>query len=176
MICRIFHKSGEKKVQGHLNADSPSPTKNTTTLPPPLSLATTPTNSLTLCQSKTSSQHHSFQNDSDHLFPFQPACFPYTRDHHPSSEVFFKTQLSQQVKEQFTTPKRTKMETTTVLHDQQQLLEDANYNYNLRWMDNKLNSNPSNFQNLFPLEIMDATGMMLDVPIGMDSWSQAQHV
>ncbi|XP_061372684.1 NAC domain-containing protein 92 [Gastrolobium bilobum] len=168
VICRIFHKSGEKKtpllqVQGHL-VPSLSPTKSS--LPP---LHASPMTSFSLeleCQSQVLI-HHQEQNDlsHSHIFPlhaFQPS-FPIaaasasgeitnTRNH-PSSELFLKSKLSQQystlkVKEQ-NIPK------TEATFYQYQLLDDTN---NLRWME-KLNPNQSNFQNSFPLE-MDADLMV----------------
>lgn len=219
MICRIFHKSGEKRtpllqVQGHLDPCSSSPTKRS--LPPLLAGPTSFTLELE-CQSQSSSRrdfqsplliHHQNQKQNHdishtHLFPlhaFQPP-FPTlaasvpgeiitdTRNHYPSSEQFFK------IKEQ-TIPKLGKTEATFF---QYQLVDDPY----LHWMD-KLNPNTSNFQNSnMPVE-MDAAGLIafsgtanaeirdmssvsialhraglqhiLDAPVGIEPWPQAQHV
>ncbi|CAJ1973108.1 unnamed protein product [Sphenostylis stenocarpa] len=167
VICRIFHKSGEKKtpllqVQGHSDVSS-SPAKNS--LPPPL-LASPTSFALELeCQSQSPVLIHHHQ-DQNHLSHSHPYLFPVhaspelTNDHHPSfSDLFFKPlHLSQQncilkAKEK-TVPKVIKSEEAAAFY-QYPLQDDAS---NLRWV-NKLNQNQSNFQNPFPDVEVDA-GLM----------------
>lgn len=225
VICRIFHKSGEKRTQllqvqgGHLDASSKSPSKSS--LPPLLASPTSFTLEQLECQSQSSSQrdfqspiliHHQRQNQNDlshsNLFPlhaFQPsfpasaasAPVPGEITHTTNHELIFKSQLSQQnctlkVKEE-TIPKPSKTEAT--FYPYQQLLDNANNMHS--WMD-KLNQNPTNFQNPNPIDmdggLMGFSGtanaefrdmsafnkaglqQMLDAPIGIDSWPLAQHV
>lgn len=175
MICRIFHKSVEKRsslllqVQGHLgvhNNSNLTPPKSC--LPPPL-----PPPSFT----------HSHNNFPLHAF--QPS-FQVTdtrNNNNPSLELLFKSQ---------TIPK-----TEAMFYEQYQpqSIEEA---INLRW--NIDNNNSNDFQNLsLPVE-MDAELMAfsgaaatddeftstpfinsrgivaLDAPMGIDSWPQAQLV
>ncbi|KAK7351827.1 hypothetical protein VNO77_11551 [Canavalia gladiata] len=198
VICRIFHKSGEKRnsllqLKGQLDASS---SQNSSHSQPdfqtPLLIY----------------QHQNDLSHTPHLFPLQPS-FPIRSSF---SDLFFKSHLSQQnstLKDQtLPNPKLTKTDPTTSF--QYQLLDDAN---SFRWMD-KFNPNPNpnpnpttNFQNSIPLHLdadADAgfmpfsgaanlefrdmstassiafhrVGLMqqvLDAPIGIDSWPQAQH-
>ncbi|KAK7352148.1 hypothetical protein VNO80_17566 [Phaseolus coccineus] len=202
VICRIFHKSGEKRtpllqVQGHSDASS-SPTKNS--LPPLLASPTSFTLELE-CQSQQSPvliHHH--QDQHPYLFPLHASPQLTNARNHPSfSDLFFKPLHNSQqncifkAKEK-TVPKVVKTEEATAFY-QYHLLGDAN---NLR-----LNQNPSNFPNPFPDVEVDA-GLMafsggpnaevrdmststtfnrvglqqvIDAAhIGIDSWPLAQHV
>ncbi|KAK7409848.1 hypothetical protein VNO78_00206 [Psophocarpus tetragonolobus] len=165
VICRIFHKSGEKRnallqVQGHSDASS-SPTKSS--LPTLLASPTSFTLELeSQSQSPVLINHRQGQNDLSYHFPLHASPEITNARNHPSfSDLILKPlQLSQQnctlnlkAKEQ-TSPKLTKTEDAT-LYEYNQLLDDPN---GLRWV-NKLNQNPSNFLNPFPLEV-DAAGFM----------------
>ncbi|KAJ1397726.1 NAC domain [Sesbania bispinosa] len=204
VICRIFHKSGEKRsamlqVQGQLDTKGSS-------LPHATSFTLElESQSQSTFQSQILNIPHQHQND--HLFPFQtsfpitaatatdtqPAEITYTttRNNHPSSQsqlLFLK------VKEQ-AIPKLTKTEAPFCEY---QSLDGTN---NLSSWIEKLNPNPSNFQNPFPLEMDGASLMVLSgstnaefremnkiglqqmmqqldapIPMGIDSWPQAQHV
>ncbi|RDX83496.1 Protein CUP-SHAPED COTYLEDON 3, partial [Mucuna pruriens] len=202
VICRIFHKCGEKRttlvqqVQGHSDACS-SPTKSS--LLPPLHASST---SFTLeleCQSQSSShsqrdfqsqvliQHHHDQSDLSHpthLFPLHASPEITNARNHPSfSDLFLRPH-----QQNYCTLKA-KEQTMFLPY---QLLDDPNNN--LRWV-NKLNQNPSNFLN--PLEVdsglmanaqvrdvststaFNRVGLqqvLLDAHIGIDSWPLAQHV
>ncbi|TKY75362.1 CUP-SHAPED COTYLEDON 3 [Spatholobus suberectus] len=165
VICRIFHKSGEKRtpllqVQGHSDATS-SPAKSS--LPP---LLASPTSFKLECQSQSPIliHHHQDQNDLSHPHLFPLHAYPNAaatsasseitnvRNHPSFSDLLFKPHLSHQnctlkAKEQ-AIPKLSKTEDATFY--QYQSLDDVN---NFRWV-NKLNQNPSNFLNPpFPLEV-----------------------
>ncbi|WVZ20434.1 hypothetical protein V8G54_007756 [Vigna mungo] len=195
VICRIFHKSAEKRTallqnqgQGHSDASS-SPTKSS--LPP-------------LLPSPTSFPLE--LEDQNHLSHSHPYLFPLhaspqltnTRNHPSFSDLF--SPLSQQqncilkAKEK-TAPKVIKTEEATALY-QYHLLGDTD---NLR-----LNQNLSNFPNPFADVEVDGAGLMafaggpngevrdmspstafkrvglqqlIDAAhIGIDSWPLAQHV
>ncbi|XP_027357001.1 protein CUP-SHAPED COTYLEDON 3 [Abrus precatorius] len=201
VICRIFQKSGEKRtsllqVQGHNLDASSSPGKSC--LPPLLASPTSFTLELDY-QNDLSHPHPFSLHTSQPSFPIASGEITNTRSNHPSfSDLLFKSQLSPQnctlkVKDQ-THLKLSKTEGTFY---QYQLLDEANH---LRWMD-KLNPNASNFHcSIIPLEV-DAGPMgfsgaanaefrdmststtfnrvglqqVLDAPIGIDSWPQAQH-
>lgn len=202
VICRIFHKCGEKRtpmlqVQGHSDASSsPAPTKSC--LPPLLASPTSFTMELeSQSQSPVLIHHHQDQKDfgtHPHLFPLLAS--PEIRNNHPSfSDLFFKA------KEEQTIPKLSKTEDVTFY--EYPLLEEVN---NFRWLNNKkLNTNSSNFMNpFFPPEVDGGVNVMgfsggqvremslststtafnraglqqvLDAAhIGIDSWLLPQHV
>ncbi|KAL2346151.1 hypothetical protein Fmac_000151 [Flemingia macrophylla] len=178
VICRIFHKSGEKKtplvqLQGH--------SSNASTKPPLLSSLTNFTLELE-CQSQSPVMIH---QDQDHFFPL----------HAPLNNSSF-SDLFLRAKE----PKLIKTEDSNATLYQHQSLDDPNNS--LRWV-NKLNQSQGHFLNPFPLEV-DAAGLMafsggsnpqvrdtststvfdrvglqqvLDAAhIGIDSWPIPQHV
>ncbi|KAJ1427427.1 NAC domain [Sesbania bispinosa] len=160
VICRIFHKSGEKRsamlqVQGQL--DTKESQSQSTSQPN--------------FQGQILNIPHQHQND--HLFPFQTS-FPITaatdtqpgeityttsRNNHSSSQsqlLFLKSQqncMTLKIKEQ-AIPKLTKTEAPFCEY---QSLDGTN---NLSSWIEKLNQNPSNFQNPFPLE-MDGAALMV---------------
>ncbi|KAH1252153.1 Protein CUP-SHAPED COTYLEDON 3 [Glycine max] len=145
VICRIFHKSGEKRtpvlqVQGHSDASS-SPIKSSL---PPL-LASSSHSQLRDFQSPVLI-HQQDQNglSHPHLFPLEIS----NARNHPSDLLFKPLQqnCTLKTKEQTIIPKGIKTEDATFYH---QLLDDHN---NMRCV-NKLNQNPSNFLNTFPLEV-----------------------
>lgn len=185
MICRIFHKSVEKRsslllqVQGHLgvnNNNSNLTSQNSCLHPPPPSL---PPPSFT--QSHNNFPLHAFQTS------FHQVTNTRNNNNNPSLELLFKSQ---------TIPK-----TEAMFYEQYQpqSIEEA---INLRWnIDN--NNNNNDFQDLsFPVEMdaeliafsgaaavatddeftstpfVNSRGIVaLDAPMGVDSsWPQAQLV
>jgi flagellar basal body L-ring protein FlgH len=206
VICRIFHKSGEKRnsilqLQGgnaNVNANYNLPSKKSC-LPPPPHLITNPTSFTQIDQNDQLISSHS--HNIFPLQPFQPSSFQINHtcrnNNLPSCELLFKPQQNFNMKQ--TIPKS---EATFYDQYQSQSIDDA---INLRWIDNNNNNNSSNnnhnFENSssFPIE-MDAeliefsgaatnaefrdmststnfnSRMGLDVPMGIDSWPQAQLV
>ncbi|KAG5018136.1 Protein CUP-SHAPED COTYLEDON 3 [Glycine soja] len=165
VICRIFHKSGEKRspvlqVHGHSDASS-SPRESA--LPPLLASPSCFTfDPESQSQSSSHSQrdfqspvliHHQDQNGHSHnprLFPLEIT----NARNHPSSfsDLFFKPlqqNCTLKTNEQTILPKVTKTEDATFYDQYHQLLDDHN---NMRWV-NKLNQNPSNLLNTFPFEV-----------------------
>lgn len=189
MICRIFHKSGEKRnsllqIQGHLGGN-PNLTPQKSCLPPAPPLLATSFTQL--------DQNDQLLSHSHNIFPlptFQPSFSMINHttrnnNNNPSSELLFKSQQNQTIP---------KTEATFYDQHQSQLIDDA---LNLRWIiDNNNNQN-----SLFPVE-MDAAahdliafsgaatnaefrdmtiinsrgGVGLDGPMGIDSWPHAQLV
>ncbi|KAE9586658.1 hypothetical protein Lal_00004839 [Lupinus albus] len=179
VICRIFHKCGEKRtqvlqIQGHLGACSKS------YLPP-------------FHTTSPSFTCHQFQNDlsHSHLFPFHP-CAPTNALTNNDALNCCTLKL---MKEHMYIPKSTKTEDTFYPY---QLLDDTNM---------LSNTNSSHFQSSLPLNIMDDNNglmlgfsgaanaefrdmmmsastpfnkqglqQMLDSPIAIDSWPFPQHV
>ena len=195
MICRIFHKSVEKRtpllqVQGHSDASS-SPAKNSLPPLPPLELE------------QLEHQTH-LSHSHPYLFPLHASPqLTNTRNHTSFSDLFFKPppHLSQQqncILKEKTAPKVIKTEEATALY-QYHLLGDSNNNL-------RLNQNPSNFPNPFGDVEVDGGGLLMAFSggpngevrdmststafnrvvglqqlidaahIGIDSWPLAQHV
>lgn len=198
MICRIFHKSGEKRnsllqIQGHLGGN-PNLSPQKSCLPPtPLLLATSFTQL---------DQNDQLLSHSHNIFPlptFQPSFSMInhtTRNNNnsPSSELLFKSQQNYTMKQ--TIPK-----TEATFYDQQKSIDDA---LNIRW----IIDNNNNYENsLFPVEMemeMEMDGAAHDLiafsgaatnaefrdisiinsrggggvvgPMGIDSWPHAQLV
>ncbi|KAL2319986.1 hypothetical protein Fmac_028955 [Flemingia macrophylla] len=128
VICRIFHKSGEKKtpllqLQGH--------SSNASTKPPLLSSLTNFTLELE-CQSQSPVMIH---QDQDHFFSL----------HAPPNNSSF-SDLFLRAKE----PKLIKTEDSNATLYQHQSLDDPNNS--LRWVI-KLNQSQGQFLNPFPLEV-----------------------
>ncbi|OIW14770.1 hypothetical protein TanjilG_05391 [Lupinus angustifolius] len=179
VICRIFHKSGEKKthvlqIQGNLDASSKS------SLPP---FHTTPP------------FFTQFQNDlsNSNLFPFHPFAPTNAITNNTNHDALNSCTLKV-IKEHINLPKSTKTEDTFYPY---QLLHDTNM---------LSNTNSSNFQSSLPLNMNDSGLMMgfsgaedaelrdmmmstsipfnkqslqqimLDSPIAIDSWPLPQHV
>nr|QSD99909.1 NAC family transcription factor [Melilotus albus] len=200
VICRIFHKSGEKRnsllqIQGHLGANPNLTSQKTCLPPPPPLLATSFTQQLDQNDQLLSNSHNIFP-----LHSFQPS-FPMmnhtTRNNNnPSSELLFKSQQNYTMKQ--TIPK-----TEATFYDQHQSSQSINDAINLRWIID--NSSNNNYQNsLFPVEMDGADdliafsgaatnaefrdmsiinsrgggGVGLDAPspMGIDSWPHAQLV
>jgi len=197
VICRIFHKSGEKRnsllqIQGHLGGN-PNLTPQKTCLPPTPPLLATSFTQL--------DQNDQLLSHSHNIFPlptFQPSFSMINHttrnnNNNPSSELLFKSQQNYTMKQ--TIPK-----TEATFYDQHQSqsqsIDDA---LNLRWI---IDNNNNNYQNsLFPVEmemdaahdliafsgaatnaefrdmtIINSRGAGLDVPMGIDSWPHAQLV
>ncbi|WJX36186.1 Protein CUP-SHAPED COTYLEDON, variant 2 [Trifolium repens] len=204
VICRIFHKSGEKRNSilqlqaGNANANYNLPSKKSC-LPPPPHLITNPTSFTQLDQNDQLISSH-----SHNIFPLQPFQPSFQINHTcrnnnlPSSELLFKPQQNFNMKQ--TIPKS---EATFYDQYQSQSIDDA---INLRWIDNNNNNNSSNnnhnFENSssFPIEMdaeliefsgtatnaefrdmststnFNSNRIGLDVPMGIDSWPQGQLV
>lgn len=203
VICRIFHKSGEKRnsllqIQGHLGGN-PNLTPQKSCLPPTPPLLATSFTQL--------DQNDQLLSHSHNIFPlpsFQPSFSMINHttrnnNNNPSSELLFKSQQNYTMKQQ-TIPK-----TEATFYDQHQSqsqsIDDA---LNLRWIiDN--NNNNNNYENsLFPVEmememdgaahdliafsgaatnaefrdmtIINSRGGGVDGPMGIDSWPHAQLV
>ncbi|CAL0326944.1 unnamed protein product [Lupinus luteus] len=173
VICRIFHKSGEKRTQvlqfqEHLDASKSS-------LPP---FHTTP-------PSFTQLQCHQFQNDlsNSHLFPFHSFAptnaITNTTHHHAPNCCTLKV-----MKEHMNLPKSTKTEDTFYPF---QLLDDTNMlsNTNSSMDDAGLMMGFSGAENAELRDMMMSASIpfnkqglqqMLDSPIAIDSWPLPQHV
>lgn len=145
MICRIFHKSGEKRGAQHLDASSSPPTKSYFSTPPPSSLLASPITSFTMEQQQ---QQHREQNDHlshshNNLFPslhtFQLPSFP---------NIAAASATTLKAKEEQTVPKT---EATFYDQYQQSLLNPLN----------PISNFVQNSISLFPLDQnMDAVGLM----------------
>lgn len=207
VICRIFHKSGEKRNSilqlqaGNANYNLPS---KKSCLPPPPHLITNPTSFTQLDQNDQLISSHS--HNIFPLQPFQPSSFQINHtcrnNNLPSSELLFKPQQNFNMKQ--TIPK-----SEATFYDQYQSSQSIDDAINLRWIDNNNNNsinnnnnNNHNFENSssflieMDAELIEFSGAAtngefrdmststnfnsnrigLDVPMGIDSWPQAQLV